>query len=71
MWPDWRRAVRIVTPDTVVRWHHRGFGLYWWWKSRSRRAGRPAVALDIADIERFFTAREGWGFELRITDPLE
>jgi hypothetical protein len=29
------------------------------------------VALDIADIERFFTAREGWGFELRITDPLE
>ena len=29
------------------------------------------VALDIADIERFFTAREGRGFELRITDPLE
>lgn len=29
------------------------------------------VALDIEDIERFFAAREGWGFELRITDPLE
>lgn len=30
LWPDWRRAVRIVTPDTVVGWHRRGFALYWW-----------------------------------------
>ena len=21
LWPNWRRAVQIVTPDTVVRWH--------------------------------------------------
>jgi len=27
IWPDWRRAVQIVAPDTVVRWHRRGFGL--------------------------------------------
>jgi putative transposase len=42
VWPNWRRTVQIVTPDTVVRWHRRGFALYWWWKSRSRRSGRPA-----------------------------
>lgn len=31
VWPNWRRAVQIVTPDTVVRWHRRGFALYWSW----------------------------------------
>jgi hypothetical protein len=34
IWPNWRRAVQIVTPDTVVRWHRRGFALYWRWKSK-------------------------------------
>ena len=41
LWPNWRGAIQIVTPDTVVRWHRRGFALYWCWKSRPRRAGRP------------------------------
>jgi hypothetical protein len=29
------------------------------------------IALDIDDLARFLAAREGWGFEMRITDPLE
>jgi hypothetical protein len=29
------------------------------------------VPLDIDDLARLLAAREGWGFELRITDPLE
>lgn len=29
------------------------------------------IALDIDDLARFLAAREGWGFKLRITDPLE
>lgn len=29
------------------------------------------VALSIADIERMVGSREGWGFELRIVDPLQ
>jgi hypothetical protein len=24
LWPHWRGAIQIVTPDTVVRWHRRG-----------------------------------------------
>jgi putative transposase len=27
-WPGWKRALVIVQPDTVVRWHRRGFRLY-------------------------------------------
>jgi putative transposase len=29
VWPDWRQAVQIVTPATVVRWHRRAFAAYW------------------------------------------
>jgi putative transposase len=62
IWPNWRRAVQIVTPDTVVRWHRRGFGLYWRCKSRPRRAGRPAVALDIRMlIRQMHAANPLWG----------
>jgi hypothetical protein len=26
-----------INPDTGVRWHRRGFALYWSWKSRPQR----------------------------------
>jgi hypothetical protein len=62
IWPNWRRAVQIVTPDTVVRWHRRGFALYWRWRPRPRRPGRPAVAVDIrALIRRMHTVNPLWG----------
>ena len=28
VWPNWRQAVQIVTPATVVRWHRRAFAAY-------------------------------------------
>ena len=28
-WSNWRSVLVIVQPDTVVRWHHKGFKLYW------------------------------------------
>ena len=44
VWPNWRHAVQIVTPATVVRWHRHAFATYWRWTSRPRRVGRPALA---------------------------
>lgn len=41
LWPNWRQAVQIVQPATVVRWHRRWWRLYWRWKSRRQRPGRP------------------------------
>jgi putative transposase len=61
-WSEWRRAVQIVSPDTVVRWHRRGFALYWRWKSRPRGPGRPAVAADLRDLIRQMRAANPlWG----------
>jgi len=32
-WPEWRKALVLVKPDTVIAWHRKGFRLYWSWKS--------------------------------------
>jgi len=34
LWPGWRKALVLVQPDTVIRWHRTGFDLYWKWRSR-------------------------------------
>jgi putative transposase len=62
LWPNWRRAVQIVSPETVVRWHRRAFAFAWSWTSRRRRPGRPAVAADLrALIRRMQAANPLWG----------
>ena len=62
LWPNWRRTVQIVTPDTVVHWHRRGFARYWRWRSRPRRTGRPAVAEAIRKlIRQMHAANPLWG----------
>jgi len=48
-WPGWRRWLRILKPDTVLRWHRRAFARYWTRKSR-RRPGRPSLAAAIRDL---------------------
>jgi hypothetical protein len=45
---DWRNALTIVKPDTLIRWHRKGFRLFWKWKSRPR--GRPPVPADIQKL---------------------
>jgi hypothetical protein len=36
VWTEWRTALVIVKPETVIAWHRRGFRLWWAWKSRCR-----------------------------------
>jgi hypothetical protein len=31
----WKQALFIVQPETLLRWHHQGFQLYWRYKSRA------------------------------------
>ncbi len=62
LWPGWRHALVIVTPDTVVRWHRQGFQLYWRWKSRPRGPGRPRVSRAVqALIRQMCHANPTWG----------
>ena len=43
LWQKWSTALVIVKPETVIRWHRQGFKLYWRWRSRTKRLGRPAI----------------------------
>jgi len=55
------RALVIVQPDTVIRWHRKGFRLFWTWKSR-RRLGRPTVSPDVRTLIRTMSdANPLWG----------
>src|SRR6266403_6078417 len=61
LWNDWRSALLLVKPGTVIAWHRKGFRLYWRWKSRHLE-GRPSVSRDVIDlIHRMCLANPGWG----------
>ena len=42
LFPSIPDAITVVKPETVIRWHRRGFRAYWPWKSR-QRGGRPRI----------------------------
>jgi len=44
-------AVAIIRPETLIRWHRRGFKAFWRWTSRSR-GGRPAIPREIRELIR-------------------
>jgi transposase InsO family protein len=61
-WPDWRSALVIVKPETVIRWHRQGFRLYWRWKSKACRPGRPMIEPELrALIRRMSKDNPTWG----------
>jgi putative transposase len=61
VWTEWRVALVIVKPETVIGWHRQGFRLFWTWKS-SHRAGRPAVPADVRNLIRTMSkANPLWG----------
>ena len=51
-WYDWRTPLTLVQPETVIRWHKRGFRLFWRWKSLPRWPGRKQVPREIRDLIR-------------------
>lgn len=59
----WRDALLIVQPDTVLRWHRKGWKAYWRWRSRQRkRGGRRRIPLELRDlIRRMAQENRLWG----------
>ena len=51
-WANWRESLTLVQPDTVIRWHRRGFRLYWTWKSRPKWPGRLSGPDEVRDLIR-------------------
>ena len=64
---NWRDAIVIVRPSSIVRWHRLGWRIFWRWKCR---VGRPAIPTELrALIHRMATENPLWGEE-RIASEL-
>jgi hypothetical protein len=62
VWGDGRSALLIVKPETVVVWHRMSFRLFWNWKIRRGKPGRPAVPPEVRDlIRRMSRNNPRWG----------
>ena len=58
----WREALTIVKPDTFIRWHRKGFRMFWRWKSKRR--GRPRVPAELRKlIVEMANENPPWGEE--------
>jgi putative transposase len=60
-WPDWRTALIVVQPDTVVRWHRDWLRRRW---TRSTRTcpGRPSTTAAIRTlVDQMTEANPLWG----------
>ena len=58
----WRDALSVVKPETLIRWHQKGFRLSWKWKSKPR--GRPRVPVELQKlITEMANENPTWGEE--------
>ncbi len=59
---EWKKALIVVKPDTLVLWHRKGFRLFWRWKSRPK--GRPTLPEELKQlIAEMAVANITWGEE--------
>jgi len=62
LWPRWKEARIVIQPNTVVRWHRKGFRKFWTWKSRRRFIGRPSTKAETRRLVRRMAAEDPtWG----------
>ena len=61
-WRDWRTALIVVQPDTVVRWHRQWLRRRWTQRSTHARPGRPSTTAAIRRlVAEMGAANPLWG----------
>lgn len=66
-WFNWKDALVIVKPETLIGWHRKGFRLFWRWKSKP---GRPRLPKNIRElIVRMARENPTWG-QMRVASEL-
>jgi hypothetical protein len=59
--PSVLKAITIIRPETLMRWHRAGFRRYWRWKARSL-GGRPKIGAELRVLMRRISAENPlWG----------
>ena len=61
-WPEWRKPLRLVQPQTVVSWRRYLWRKYWKRKSRPKEMGRPKIPVEVIKlIHRISLENPNWG----------
>ena len=59
-WSSWTDVLVIVQPNTVIRWHRHAFRLFWRFKSRRGKPGRPKVDTELRNLIRQMARENLW-----------
>jgi hypothetical protein len=63
---NWREALVIVKPETLIGWHRKGFRLFWKWKSRGGRplcSAKTSSGCDLVEnarVQKSCAAQKPW-----------
>lgn len=57
---NWKELLVVVNPETVIRWHKKGFKFFWKIKSKGG-GGRPKVNKEIRDLIIKMATENKWG----------
>src|SRR2546425_7379550 len=61
-WREWRTALMVVQPETVLRWHRQWLRRRWANRSKRIRPGRPSTATTIRSlVNEMAVANPLWG----------
>ena len=62
IWKNWKSALVIVRPETVISWQRKRFKRYWRTLSQSKERGRPGVSREIQQlVQTMAAANPLWG----------
>ena len=62
VWKEWKSALVIVRPETVLDWQRKRFRRYWSRLSQHKNPGRPRTHADIRKLVKTMAeANVGWG----------
>jgi len=64
LFANWRSALVLVKPETLLGWHRDVFRLFWRWRSRRKAPAKPRISADVVLlIRRMATENRLWGAE--------
>ena len=62
VWRNWRSGVYVMKASTVLGWQRKGFRLFWTWKIRRGKPGRPRVPKEVRELIRTMSRENPlWG----------
>jgi putative transposase len=61
--PAWRRALAVVQPDTLLRWHRDGFRLFWRRRSAAPQRRKRVAEDTVTLVRRIAVENRTWGAE--------